>query len=86
MKAILFDLDGTLLPMDTDAFLHQYLKALAAHVKHIFDPDLLVKHVTDSTKAVIGQRKSRAYKRIGVLHGFPPMAVNWLFRSFPHSL
>ena len=40
MKAILFDLDGTLLPMDTDAFLHQYLKALAAHVKHIFDPDL----------------------------------------------
>ena len=53
MKAILFDLDGTLLPMDTDAFLHQYFKALAAHVKHIIDPDLLVKHVTDGTKAVI---------------------------------
>lgn len=53
MKAILFDLDGTLLPMNTDAFLNAYFKAIAAHVKHIIEPNSLIEHIMSSTKAVI---------------------------------
>lgn len=53
MKAILFDLDGTLLPMDTDDFLTHYFKAIAGHVKHIMEPNTVIEHIMSSTKAVI---------------------------------
>lgn len=32
MKAVLFDLDGTLLPMDQDQFTGAYFKGIAAHL------------------------------------------------------
>jgi len=52
-KTILFDLDGTLLPIDTDAFVRQYLKALAAHAGHLVEPALLAKQVMASTEDMI---------------------------------
>jgi len=52
-KTILFDLDGTLLPIDTDAFVRQYMKALAGHVGHMVAPGLLVEQIMASTNAMI---------------------------------
>lgn len=52
-KAILFDLDGTLLPMDTDVFVKNYLKELAPRVAHIIDPQLFTKALLTGTEAMI---------------------------------
>lgn len=52
-KTILFDLDGTLLPIDTDAFVRQYLKALAGHAGHLVEPGLLARQVMASTEDMI---------------------------------
>jgi HAD superfamily hydrolase (TIGR01549 family) len=52
-KVILFDLDGTLLPMDTDAFVKDYLAQLAPRVAHIIDPQQFLKALWAGTEAMI---------------------------------
>ncbi|WP_096435173.1 HAD family hydrolase [Alteribacter populi] len=52
-KVILFDLDGTLLPMDTDAFVNHYIKELAPKVGHIVDPNEFVKALMAGTEAMM---------------------------------
>jgi len=44
LKAVLFDLDGTLLPMDQEVFVKDYLKRMAAFLApHGYDPERFVK-------------------------------------------
>lgn len=54
IKAVLFDLDGTLLPMDQDVFLKTYLGALASKLAPLgYDPKLLVAAIWQGTGAMI---------------------------------
>lgn len=54
IKAILFDLDGTLLPMDQEIFIKAYFKLLAANLSsHGYNPDELIKAVWSGTEAMI---------------------------------
>ena len=53
LRTILFDLDGTLLPIDTDRFVAQYMKALSAHIGHLVPPAQLVEQIMASTYAMI---------------------------------
>lgn len=53
IRTILFDLDGTLLPIDTDAFIRRYFEALAGYAGHIIPPERLVEAVWDATAAVV---------------------------------
>lgn len=53
VKVILFDLDGTLLPMDTNAFVNHYIKELAPKVGHIVDPKKFVQALMAGTEAMI---------------------------------
>ena len=54
IKTILFDLDGTLLPMDQDVFLQAYLGGLAQKLApHGYNPDLLVKSIWKGTGAMV---------------------------------
>lgn len=54
IKAILFDLDGTLLPVDTDAFLKTYFGLLAKKMAaHGYDPVLFTKALFAGTDAMI---------------------------------
>ncbi len=54
IKAVLFDLDGTLLPMDMDAFVKIYFKNLAAAlVPYGYDPEKLVAAIWGGTKAMV---------------------------------
>lgn len=54
IKAILFDLDGTLLPMDQDLFMKCYFGALAAKLVPLdYDKDTLVANVWAGTKAMV---------------------------------
>ena len=53
IKAVLFDLDGTLLPMDQDTFIKAYLGGMAKKLApHGYNPDELVKAVYTGMKAM----------------------------------
>jgi HAD superfamily hydrolase (TIGR01549 family) len=52
-KAILFDLDGTLLPMDTEDFVQKYIQFIAADVKHLVEPQTFVAALWQATHAMI---------------------------------
>ncbi|HHW06514.1 MAG TPA: HAD family hydrolase [Clostridia bacterium] len=55
-KAILFDLDGTLLPVDTDEFLQEYLKLLSMFTAPYMEPDTFVRHLLEATFCMIGDK------------------------------
>lgn len=60
VKTILFDLDGTLLPMDQELFVKSYLKRLAAALApHGYDPDALVKSIWEGTGAMVQNNGSQ---------------------------
>ena len=54
IKAILFDLDGTLLPMDQDIFINAYFGGLSRKMApHGYAPDALINAIWAGTKAMI---------------------------------
>lgn len=53
IKAILFDLDGTLLGVDMDHFLRHYLDRLSRHCARLMDPQQFVICLLASTQAMI---------------------------------
>ena len=60
VKAVLFDLDGTLLPMDQDVFLKAYFSGLVkAMVPHGYDADRVVQSIWDGTGAMIANNGTR---------------------------
>lgn len=59
-KAVLFDLDGTLLPLDQDEFVRVYFKKLAARMaKHGYEPREYLDNIMKSTFAMKGNDGSR---------------------------
>jgi len=59
-KAILFDLDGTLLPMDAEQFLKEYLQLLSFHASPFMEQDIFIPRLMDSTYQMINNLE--AYK------------------------
>jgi FMN phosphatase YigB (HAD superfamily) len=57
IKAVLFDLDGTLLPMNTEAFIAQYTKSLAPKVSHIVEPEIFLKALWSGTEAMMKNKE-----------------------------
>lgn len=53
INTFLFDLDGTLLPMDGEVFEREYFKRLALKLKDYFPPELLIKHIWKSTARMV---------------------------------
>ena len=54
ITTVLFDLDGTLLPMDQDVFVEQYLKRMARQLApRGYDPELLAKAIWKGTGAMV---------------------------------
>lgn len=52
LQAVLFDLDGTLLPMDHRKFLNEYLKEVALFLRPVIEPDAFKQALLASTKAM----------------------------------
>lgn len=53
IKAVLFDLDGTLLPMDQDQFVKGYISSMAAYLlPHGYDPKALIQALSLGTEAM----------------------------------
>lgn len=53
IKTILFDLDGTLVHYDYDAFVNAYLEAVARKVAHLLEPRRFVQRLLAATEAMI---------------------------------
>ena len=54
ISTVLFDLDGTLLPMDQDVFAKTYFSAIAKDLAPLgYDPEAVVKGIWTGTKAMI---------------------------------
>ena len=65
IKAILFDLDGTLLPMDQDEFVKAYLEGLAAHMApHGYDPRAIVRALMEGTGAMVRNDGSQSNETV----------------------
>jgi phosphoglycolate phosphatase-like HAD superfamily hydrolase len=54
MRTILFDLDGTLLPMNQNVFVNDYFRRMAAYcAPYGFDSERLVKDIWKGTAAMV---------------------------------
>lgn len=53
ITTILFDLDGTLLPVDMNVFIKEYLKGLGSKLKDYFEPKELSKLVLECTNQML---------------------------------
>jgi HAD superfamily hydrolase (TIGR01549 family) len=59
INTFLFDLDGTLLPMDNSIFEREYFKKIAHKLSGHFEPDSIVKYIWNSTMKMIGNTGGR---------------------------
>lgn len=61
IKAILFDLDGTLLPLDQSYFIKKYLKRIAAYAAPFgIEPEKIIEGIMVGTEAMIRNDGSRS--------------------------
>ena len=87
-KAVLFDLDGTLLPMDQEEFTEGYFRLLAKKMApHGYDPERLVKAVWTGTAAMVkndGRQSNEAafWESFAAVFGERARADLPLFQAF----
>lgn len=88
ITTILFDLDGTLLPMDNDEFTKDYFKLLAAKLApHGYEPKKLVEAIWAGTAAMVkndGKQSNEAafWKKFSEIYGEKVLADKPLFDEF----
>ena len=65
LKAVLFDLDGTLLPMEQEVFVKYYFGGLCKKLVPLgFDANELVKNIWAGTKAMITNNGSQTNEEV----------------------
>lgn len=65
IKSVLFDLDGTLLPLDQDAFVQAYLKQLGGWIANIADSKKFIMQLLASTGIMINNKdKSKTNQQV----------------------
>lgn len=65
VKAVLFDLDGTLLPMDQDVFIKAYFKGIAARLaSRGYAPEALIAAIWKGTAAMINNNGAKTNEAV----------------------
>ena len=65
LKTVLFDLDGTLLPMDQEKFVKSYMTGLASYMApYGYDPVLLIKSIWAGTAAMVANDGSATNEEV----------------------
>ena len=88
VKAVLFDLDGTLLPMDQDAFINGYFKLLTKKAaSHNYEPKKLAETIWQGTAAMVhndGMNSNEMvfWKTFTEVYGENAIADKWIFEEF----
>ena len=90
-KAILFDLDGTLLPMDREEFVRAYLPGVSAAAASIGDPRLIGKCILAGSEAMMASTNpDRTLEEVFWAHferlsGITRASSEALFEAYYHS-
>jgi len=88
ITTFLFDLDGTLLPMDQDTFINAYMGSLAAKmVPHGYDPRQLVRSIWAGTGAMVQNDGKRGNEEVfwdtfSTIYGRNTRTDEPIFRKF----
>ena len=91
IKAIFFDLDGTLLPMDQDKFVNAYMTLLAKKAsKYGYESDLLIKTIWQGTKKMLANDGSKKNEEIfwdvfTLVYGKEALKDNNIFDEFYYN-
>ena len=91
MKTVLFDLDGTLLPMDQDNFLKAYFGGLATKlVPFGYEPDRLIKAIWSGTAAMVKNdgsmtNEARFWQSFCAIFGEDARSDEPIFDDFYHN-
>jgi FMN phosphatase YigB (HAD superfamily) len=64
MDTVLFDLDGTLLPLDMEKFADIYFREMGNMFVDMIDPKLLVKHIWTATKEMVENTDYRTNEEV----------------------
>jgi HAD superfamily hydrolase (TIGR01549 family) len=93
IKAILFDLDGTLLELNMDLFVPQYLKLLAGNFVHLMKPNKFISQLMKASTAVDKNDGKRTNEEVFAEAFFPlighspeeimPIIDNFYITDFP---
>lgn len=75
-KTVLFDLDGTLLPIDIDEFLDKYFRLLTTEFSDLAEPEDLISILSYSTKKMINNDGSKTNKEVFITEFFSQIDVN----------
>lgn len=70
MKYVLFDLDGTLLPLDTEHFVQEYLKLLSQTMKDDFEPSHFISRILKATEAMILNLEDKTNEEVFIEYFF----------------
>jgi len=71
IRAVLFDLDGTLLDINMPAFLRDYFRGLAECVRHILPEEEFISHLVRATDAVVANDGSSTNEQVFCRHFYP---------------
>lgn len=69
-NTILFDLDGTLLPIDMDIFIKRYFKLLSGHFAELFEPEYFIDVVNKATMQMIKNNGENTNQEVFSEHFF----------------
>ena len=64
LDTILFDLDGTLLPMDMDEFIRIYFGEIGKALQDLMEPDKIISYVWEGTKAMLSSKDNKTNKQV----------------------
>lgn len=95
IKAVLFDLDGTLLPINTNDFMRFYLREFASYLKNEIDGKIFTKNIMDSTCVMMENKNpdltnekvfwNDFLKRLGKnSESIIPLMNDFYVKEFPH--
>lgn len=88
MNTLLFDLDGTLLPMDQEQFIHEYFSLLGKKAASLgYDPHKTIKAIWAGTEAMVKNdgtmsNRERFWKTFSSLSGYDAHVLEPAFDSF----
>jgi FMN phosphatase YigB (HAD superfamily) len=79
-RGVLFDLDGTLLPLNLESFIQDYFRALAASVAEHVEPRRFIFSLLQATQVMLENDGSKTNSQAFMEHFFP------LLNCQPHTL
>lgn len=68
MKTVLIDLDGTLLPIDMNEFLQEYLRLIGRYCSSLAEPQVFVKKLLDATGMMLRNNGGQTNEEVFMEH------------------